>query len=197
MTLHKHIAVRVVACLLAMGVPISCGGAKPPPMDPLVEKTESTSQASTSEGTVKPEICPEGERRSVGESSMPLAEVPPSTASKRVRLLETGTDIQGRLFPSEIKRVVRANFGRFRHCYELALEKDPQATGLVTTIFIIGGDGRVESAASDGAMTALNDNEAILCIQHVFACLTFRAPDGGKVRVKYPINFSLVPTPAE
>jgi hypothetical protein len=117
---------------------------------------------------------------SIGSSATP-------TAKKTVKMVETGTDIQGRMPPEVIRRIVRANFPRFRACYEVGLKTNPSLAGTVITRFVIDNSGAVESAASGGG--TLGSGTVSACVLGVFRTLSFPAPEGGKVTVTYPINF--------
>jgi hypothetical protein len=106
---------------------------------------------------------------------------------KTVKMIEAGTDIQGRLPPDVIKRIVRANYPRFRACYESGLKRDPGLKGTISVMFIIDTSGAVESAS--GAGGTLTDGTVSSCVVGVYRTLSFPEPEGGKVRVTYPIDF--------
>lgn len=107
--------------------------------------------------------------------------------TKVVKMIETGTDIQGRLPPEVIKRIIRANFPRFRACYEQGLKKDPGLKGTVAVRFIIDTTGAVESANLSGG--SMSDSQVSSCVLGVYRTLSFPEPEGGKVMVTYPIDF--------
>lgn len=107
--------------------------------------------------------------------------------TKVVKMIETGTDIQGRLPPEVIKRIIRANFPRFRACYEQGLKKDPGLKGTVSVRFIIDTTGAVESANLSGG--SMPDANVSSCVLGVYRTLSFPEPEGGKVMVTYPIDF--------
>jgi hypothetical protein len=107
--------------------------------------------------------------------------------SKTVKMIETGTEIQGRLPPEVIKRIIRANFPRFRACYEQGLKKDPGLKGTVAVRFIIDTTGAVESANQAGGN--MPDGGVSSCVVAVYRTLSFPEPEGGKVLVTYPIDF--------
>ncbi len=100
-----------------------------------------------------------------------------------------------RLPPEVIQRVVRQDFGRIRACYEAGLKRNPNLRGKVTTRFTIGLDGRAEEAkpeppharSTPDDAPALWDVEVTACVAHVFSTLVFPAPNGGVVKVVYPI----------
>ncbi|MET0594414.1 MAG: AgmX/PglI C-terminal domain-containing protein, partial [Polyangiaceae bacterium] len=99
---------------------------------------------------------------------------------------------KGRLAPEIIQRTIRANYSKFRACYETALGANPDLGGRVQIRFIIAEDGTVQNAAPQCG-TTLSDAGAIACIVDGFGKLQFPKPDGGIVTVVYPIMF----TPAD
>ena len=84
-----------------------------------------------------------------------------------------------------IQRIVRANYGRFRGCYQTGLRTNPSLQGRVAVRFVIGRDGRVMSAADGGSDLA--DRGVVNCVVGAMNSLTFPAPDSGIVTVSYPI----------
>jgi hypothetical protein len=96
--------------------------------------------------------------------------------------------VSGRLPPEAIQRVVRQNFGRFRFCYEKALDHNPTLAGRVSTSFVIGRDGAVSSVQNGGSDLA--DPAVVSCVVRAFYGLSFPQPEGGIVTVVYPILFS-------
>ncbi|MGH7294357.1 MAG: AgmX/PglI C-terminal domain-containing protein, partial [Polyangiaceae bacterium] len=87
--------------------------------------------------------------------------------------------VSGRLPPEVVQRIVRANFGRFRLCYEQALTAKPALAGDVKTRVIIDAGGEVSTVA--GVSSTLSDPAAIACIQRAFQRLSFPQPEGGIV----------------
>ena len=61
---------------------------------------------------------------------------------KAPRIREGATQVNGRLPPEVIQRIVRQNFGRFRLCYENGLRNNPNLQGRVTVKFVIDRSGR-------------------------------------------------------
>lgn len=98
-------------------------------------------------------------------------------------------DGESRLPPHVIRRVVRANLGRFRACYQGALVSNPSLAGGVTTRFLIGRGGAVQSAQTLSA--DLPDKGVVSCVTRAFYGLMFPEPPGGRpVTVTYPLTFS-------
>src|SRR5690606_12791651 len=56
---------------------------------------------------------------------------------------------KGKLAPAEIQKVVRGNFQVMRTCYEEGLQKNPSLEGRIAVRFVIGTDGKVQSAGED------------------------------------------------
>jgi len=103
-----------------------------------------------------------------------------------VKPLEVGSEIIGRLPPETVKRIIRANFPRFRACYEQGLKKDPALRGTVGVRFIIDNTGAVETAS---LTSSVSDGQVSACVLGVYRTLSFPEPEGGKVMVTYPIAF--------
>ncbi len=97
------------------------------------------------------------------------------------------TSVSGRLPPEVIQRIVRANYGRFRSCYQTALRNNPNLQGRVSVRFVIGRDGRVSNVGGSGDIP---DSGVVSCVTRSFYSLSFPQPDGGIVTVGYPIVFS-------
>lgn len=98
------------------------------------------------------------------------------------------TSVSGRLPPEVIQRIVRQNFGRFRLCYENGLRNNPNLQGRVAVSFVIGRDGSVGSVGNAGS--DLPDGGVVSCTVRAFYGLSFPQPEGGVVKVTYPIMFS-------
>ena len=91
--------------------------------------------------------------------------------------------------PSEvIQRIVRQNDGRYRFCYQHAVQTNPNLAGRVTVKFLISRDGSVGYTADGGS--DIPDEGVRQCVVRAFANLTFPSPDSGVVTVFYPIVFS-------
>jgi hypothetical protein len=97
------------------------------------------------------------------------------------------TSVSGRLPPEVIQRIVRQNFGRFRVCYENDLRHQPSLSGRVSVSFTIARDGSVGSVAASGESVPAS---TATCVGKAFGGLSFPQPEGGVVRVVYPITFS-------
>jgi hypothetical protein len=94
----------------------------------------------------------------------------------------------GRLPAEIVQRTIRANFGRFRACYESGLRRNPTLAGRVSTSFVIGRDGAVSSAANAGS--DLRDAAVVSCVVRAFYGISFPQPEDGIVTVTYPIVFT-------
>lgn len=98
------------------------------------------------------------------------------------------TQVNGRLPPEVIQRIVRQNYGRFRLCYENGLRTNPNLQGRVAVRFVIGRDGAVSNVSNGGS--DLPDASVIQCVIRAYYGLSFPQPEGGIVTVVYPIMFS-------
>jgi type IV secretory pathway VirB10-like protein len=94
----------------------------------------------------------------------------------------------GQIEPEIIQRVIRANFGRFRLCYENGLRNCPNLQGRVAVRFVIDIDGSVKQPRDAGSDHA--DASVTACVVEAFREIRFPPPEGGTVMVTYPILFS-------
>jgi Ca-activated chloride channel family protein len=98
------------------------------------------------------------------------------------------TQVNGRLPPEVVQRIVRQNFGRFRLCYENGLRTNPNLMGRIAAKFVIDRSGAVSSTQDNGS--DLPDQVVVACVVRSFSNLSFPQPEGGVVNVVYPIIFS-------
>lgn len=110
------------------------------------------------------------------------------TGSKPPQVRMETPQTAGSLDPDIIRRVVRANFGRFRLCYENGLNANPKLEGKVTIQFVINTDGSVKSASNK--QSTLSDQNVVQCVVRAFKSMSFPKPNNGIVMVTYPIHFS-------
>lgn len=108
--------------------------------------------------------------------------------TKAPSLRQGQTQVNGRLPPEVIQRIVRQNFGRFRLCYENGLRNNPTLSGRVSVKFVIDRSGAVSTAQDGGS--ELPDQGVISCVVRGFGNLSFPQPEGGIVTVVYPIIFN-------
>ena len=109
--------------------------------------------------------------------------------AKAPPLRKGATQVNGRLPPEVIQRIVRQNFGRFRLCYENGLRNNPNLQGRVSVQFVIDRDG----AVSHGGRRRLGhagSAASCSCVVRGFGSLSFPQPEGGIVTVVYPIMFN-------
>jgi tetratricopeptide (TPR) repeat protein len=122
------------------------------------------------------------------ESENSLADGTKDVGFQAPLLRQGPVQVNGRLPPEVIQRIVRQNFGRFRLCYENGLRKNASLQGRVSVKFGIDRSGAVSMAADGGS--DLPDPGVIACVTRGFSNLSFPAPEGGLVTVTYPIVFS-------
>lgn len=109
-------------------------------------------------------------------------------ATKAPSMRQGATQVNGRLPPEVIQRIVRQNFGRFRLCYENGLRTNPNLSGRVAVKFVIDRSGAVSTAQDGGS--DLPDQGVVSCVVRGFGNLSFPQPEGGIVTVVYPIIFN-------
>lgn len=123
-----------------------------------------------------------------GGTGVKCGDKPCKRATKPIKMFEPGdVSTTGKLPAETIKRIIRANFPRFRQCYEAGLKKDPGLRGTVIARFIIDTTGATESASYSGG--TLPDASVQSCVVGVYRTLSFPEPESGKVMVSYPIDF--------
>lgn len=99
--------------------------------------------------------------------------------------------VSGGLSPEEIEAVIRAHLNEIRHCYELLLQRSPNAAGKVAVNFVIGLDGRVQTATVGNS--TIDDPIMRGCVTGRVARWKFPNPRGGQsVTVNYPFVFNPV-----
>jgi hypothetical protein len=128
----------------------------------------------------------------------PAAEVPtdPAVAADASETPTTKTTasvrsgaitVSGRLPPEVIQRIVRANYGKLRTCYEQGLARDPKLQGRVSVRFVIDREGKVSNVGNGGS--DLRDDKVTSCVTKTFYGMHFPQPESGIVTVVYPIMF--------
>jgi outer membrane biosynthesis protein TonB len=111
-----------------------------------------------------------------------------SDAGVPLRLLSPSATKNGRLPPEIIQRIVRHHYGAFRTCYEKSLVTSPSLAGRVVVSFTIRTDGTVANAKDAGSRIIQKD--VVSCVVDAFAKLVYPQPEGGEVKVVYPIVFA-------
>ncbi len=92
------------------------------------------------------------------------------------------------LDPSAVRRVVRANLGQVRHCYERALALNPSAEGTVTLRWVVGVEGSVVTARAEGNDTGVDSLGD--CVADAVRRWRFPATGDTVVGVTYPFSLS-------
>jgi hypothetical protein len=91
--------------------------------------------------------------------------------------------VSGSLAPDAIRQVMRAEFARFRECYD-SLPR-PRPVVVSTLSFTIGAAGDVTAGGVESdASPALGQ-----CLERVLFAMRFPAPRGGVVTVSFPMQF--------
>jgi Ca-activated chloride channel family protein len=127
--------------------------------------------------------------KQLGSKTAPHAAPAGGAATKRPEGIRDGVaTVNGHLPAEVIQRVVRQNMGRFRLCYQNALQNNPGLQGRVSVKFIIDRAGAVATSVDGGS--DLPDASVVQCVVRSFANLSFPAPDNGLVTVVYPLVFT-------
>jgi hypothetical protein len=96
--------------------------------------------------------------------------------------------VMGSLDKELIRKVIHANRGQIRYCYESQLSKFPKLNGKVAIKFVISGQGTV--SASSVAASTVNNPELEACVAGRVRTWVFPKPKGGGVVVvTYPFLF--------
>ncbi len=98
-----------------------------------------------------------------------------------------GPEVSGSLSSEAVSRVLRAQVGRLRACYESGLARNPQLAGRLNVRFVIGQNGEVLSAISGGS--SLGDGSVIGCVLATVRSVRFPPPASGFVTVLFPLTF--------
>ncbi len=112
---------------------------------------------------------------------------PPGGSTDKAAV-ESGCKAADPAYVPSIQATVRANFDRFRACYESALRRNSKLKGKLSVRFRIDFDGEVSSPELAGA--SVPDAEFQSCLVDEFARLRFEAPPNGGIVVTYPLDFS-------
>jgi TonB family protein len=97
------------------------------------------------------------------------------------------TEIIGSLDKELIRKVIHANHGAIRFCYESQLARFPKLSGKVAIKFIINGNGTVTS--SSVAQSTIGNESLESCIAGRVRTWIFPKPKDGIVVVTYPFLF--------
>lgn len=84
-----------------------------------------------------------------------------------------------------VARVVRANLGAIRSCYERASRNNPSLAGRLTMRFTVGESGRATSAHVNGV-----DPELDQCVERALQRWVFPVPACGAADYEYPVAVS-------
>jgi hypothetical protein len=93
----------------------------------------------------------------------------------------------GSLDAKEIGRVLAANLGGIKYCYERQLRDSPDLAGKLVVEFTIDQAGKVENPRV--LSSTLDDDRVVRCLLTKVSWLKFPPPRGGKVTVSYPFVF--------
>jgi len=112
-------------------------------------------------------------------------------AGVRPQVRAGAVTVVGRLPREVIVRVVRNNFGRFLRCYEAGLSHNAVLKGRVQVRFVITSDGALSDVEDSGS--DLPDAGVIRCVMSSMYGLSFPPPEGGPVKVVFPLSFGPAP----
>ncbi len=111
--------------------------------------------------------------------------------SGTVGILDEETQVEGGLDKDVIARVINANLGEIRYCYERQLSANPNLYGKVQVKFAIDAAGLVQDQHI--GITTLRNAMVEGCILRRLASWHFPQPKGGtRVLVTYPFMFKAI-----
>jgi outer membrane biosynthesis protein TonB len=94
----------------------------------------------------------------------------------------------GGLKTQEVQAVVRANLNMIRHCYEEALQLEPDLEGRIKVKFVITASGRIGEISAP--QNAMENADMTFCIFLKMLRWKFSPPRNGQnVTVMYPFVF--------
>jgi hypothetical protein len=177
------------ASLLSVIALTACAGA-PAPANPAPVAAAASAPVPTTDLPVVPLPAPTA---SVEPAPAPEPAPTPDPSAKPGKkpvpsLRQGATQVNGRLPPEVIQRIVRQSYGKFRTCYENGLRTSPSLNGRVTVKFVISKDGDVTTATDGGS--DLPDAAIVSCVVKAVTTLKFPKPEGGIVTVVYPLVLS-------
>ena len=97
-------------------------------------------------------------------------------------------EVTGLVDPALVRRVVRANLGQIRHCYERALDVNPAAEGSIAMRWVIGSGGTVLAAAVEESSISVASFDE--CVTAAVRRWRFPVPEGTVATVHYPFTLS-------
>jgi hypothetical protein len=96
--------------------------------------------------------------------------------------------VNGRLHPEIVRRVLMQRLGFMRRCYAAGLARRPALAGRLAMRFVIGNDGAVSVVRNAGSDLA--DAATVDCVARVLQGTAFPRPEGGIVTVVAPFRLS-------
>lgn len=201
-SVHVELGLRLVvrermSRKMAVVLAVACGPALPS-SDRAAESSESQPQQYQGIGALHSDTKPDAPL----EPWVPEPATSESNAwwSNETRLAPPDPRVQdgppqvsGRIPSPVVAQVLRANVGRLRHCFEPGALKDPSLAGSMVVTFEISTQGKVVALTYT---SELRDSAVGACVAKAISELSFPQPDGGNVKITYPIRFSPGPAAA-
>lgn len=109
--------------------------------------------------------------------------------SAEVKIDTSAVSITGTIDRELIRRVIHANHGKFKYCYESELVRNPRLAGRIAVRFQINAQGAVTFASVDHS--TMGNASVENCVVARIRGLTFPMPQGGGAAlVTYPFVFN-------
>lgn len=122
-----------------------------------------------------------------------------SAAERAAARLGVSLD-SGKISQDAVESTIRTNYGRINGCYKSGLARDPAMHGRVVVRFRVDMQGNTDDVANAGdaaevpnaqkTLPPITDASVVECILDVFKSLKFPTPQGGSVKIFYPLAFT-------
>jgi len=110
-------------------------------------------------------------------------------ATVRGSIKSAAPEVDGALDSAALQRAVRRKMGAVKACYEKQLKRNPNLSGKIVIVFMVGGNGRVSSVEVD--QNTMGNKEVGSCIVRQVKRWIFPKPEGGEeAEVVLPFVFA-------
>jgi hypothetical protein len=158
----------VLGVLLALSLPLACGGKTPPANDETSAKSDDTKPAASS--------APDDSTASGAPAASAAPDSTPAPAASAASTASASSgDIKApaddpwlaahQMPPKDVVKTMRAAQGKVQACFKAGLKKDPSTSGEVKLKFVITNDGTVRAWKDDSS--SMSDGDVTHCVGEV------------------------------
>lgn len=160
----------------------------PSPSQKTVVDLDRASAETLSSAVSKSDVetAAPGDPLTPGEPPAPVDPEPAVAPSAEAAPRSTANAQTANRTRADIQRVLRAQSGAIRKCYEAGLARNPKLSGTVNVKFVIDGAGRVVLAASESS--DLEDSSVTQCVVRLFRAMQFPPSDEPMTTITYPVK---------